>query len=88
MSINGGHESCPSCGGETAYFNGMSYECPECDYKWGVTDEENDDDEISCPHCGSDDVYMAGPCYMCSTCNHMWGDDNSETEERDFVEND
>lgn len=25
---------CNNCGGESAYFNGVNYECPECDFEW------------------------------------------------------
>ncbi len=25
---------CPFCGCEEAYFNGLYYECPECDKEW------------------------------------------------------
>lgn len=31
---------CPVCGCEGAYHNGVYYECPNCDSKWG-----NDYDE-------------------------------------------
>jgi hypothetical protein len=30
---------CPRCGSENAYFNGVAYECPECDFEW---DDETD----------------------------------------------
>lgn len=25
---------CPNCGAEDAFFNGVCYECPACDYEW------------------------------------------------------
>lgn len=25
----------PECGSESAFFNGVCYECPECDHEWG-----------------------------------------------------
>lgn len=25
----------PDCGSESAFFNGVCYECPECDKEWG-----------------------------------------------------
>jgi len=34
---------CPNCPSEDCYFNGISYECPNCDHTWGqveVDDEE------------------------------------------------
>ena len=37
--------TCPSCGMEDAYHNGVEYECPNCDYLWGEDLEENDEDE-------------------------------------------
>jgi hypothetical protein len=33
--------TCPRCGGETAFFNGVSYECPECDLEWGFDGDIN-----------------------------------------------
>ncbi len=36
---------CPKCSMENAYFNGVCYECPDCDYKWdadGIPDEEEE----------------------------------------------
>lgn len=35
---------CPNCGCEDAFFNGVSYECPECDYTWGGNDGDDDDE--------------------------------------------
>lgn len=26
---------CPKCGSDQAYFNGVAYECPDCNYEWG-----------------------------------------------------
>lgn len=26
---------CPKCHCEDAFFNGVCYECPNCDYEWG-----------------------------------------------------
>ena len=25
----------PDCRSESAFFNGVCYECPECDHEWG-----------------------------------------------------
>ena len=33
---------CPNCGSEDAFFNGVCYECPDCDYTW-TGDEEGED---------------------------------------------
>lgn len=30
------------CEHENAFFNGVCYECPECDLEWGCIEEEND----------------------------------------------
>lgn len=30
---------CPNCLEENAYFNGVEYECPDCDYTWRAIDE-------------------------------------------------
>ena len=37
--------SCPKCHNESAYFNGISYECPDCEYEWGFINEENSYEE-------------------------------------------
>jgi len=29
---------CPKCGSESAYHNGVCYECPNCDHEWGGID--------------------------------------------------
>ena len=31
---------CPKCHSEDAYHNGVTYECPECDYEWGKGQDE------------------------------------------------
>jgi len=31
---------CPKCLEENAYFNGVCYECPDCDHTWGDDEEE------------------------------------------------
>jgi DNA-directed RNA polymerase subunit RPC12/RpoP len=41
---------CPECGYENCYFNGFSYECPECDHEWDedhwhIDDDDDDDDD-------------------------------------------
>lgn len=44
---------CNRCGDENAFFNGASYECPNCENEWGFIDEDSnrnnledeDDDE-------------------------------------------
>ena len=36
--------TCPFCGSEDAYYNGVKYECPECDRTWD--DEDEDEDEF------------------------------------------
>lgn len=47
-------DTCPclNCGCESAYFNGVTYECPECDFEWDVdgndifsTDIDDEEDE-------------------------------------------
>ena len=35
---------CPKCGSEDAYFDGVRYFCPCCDYEWG-DDNFNFDEE-------------------------------------------
>ena len=40
--------TCPRCQMENAYFDGVVYFCPDCDYEWtdsSVTIDEEDDDE-------------------------------------------
>jgi uncharacterized Zn ribbon protein len=39
--------SCPNCGMETAYFDGVEFCCPDCDYTWSDNQFsfEEDDDE-------------------------------------------
>ncbi len=27
---------CINCGNESAYFNGVNYECPDCDFEWDI----------------------------------------------------
>lgn len=34
---------CPNCGCEDAYFNGVCYECPDCEYIWTSNDEDEDE---------------------------------------------
>lgn len=29
------HTDCPKCGFEDCFFNGVSWECPDCGYEWG-----------------------------------------------------
>lgn len=39
---------CPNCGCEDAYFNGVCYECPNCDREWHANGSEsidNDDED-------------------------------------------
>lgn len=40
--------TCPNCGGEGAYHNGVCYECPDCGHEWDdgmkYDDEEEEDD--------------------------------------------
>lgn len=40
---------CPNCGSENAYYNGVEYECPDCDYTF--SDEMCFDDD------GDEDLY-------------------------------
>lgn len=41
---------CPNCSNDNAYFNGLNYECPDCDYEWSnkdsIFDNDDDDDEF------------------------------------------
>jgi len=39
---------CPECGDEGAFFNGVTYECPNCGYEWDddVETEMDDDSNI------------------------------------------
>ena len=40
------NEEQENCEHENAFFNGVCYECPECDYEWGeIETDENEDDE-------------------------------------------
>lgn len=36
---------CPNCGCDNAYHDGVSYFCPDCDFEWGKSIEDEDDDE-------------------------------------------
>ncbi len=36
--------TCPNCGFEEAYFNGVAYECPDCGHIWN--DKYDDEDEF------------------------------------------
>ena len=36
--------TCPKCFSEDAFFNGVCYECPDCDYEWGGVDFDESDD--------------------------------------------
>lgn len=31
---------CPKCGCEDAFFNGVCWECPNCDYEWGAVNRK------------------------------------------------
>lgn len=31
---------CPKCGMENAYFNGLQFECPDCNHTWGELSED------------------------------------------------
>lgn len=68
---------CPKCGSENAFFNGVCWECPDCDYEW----EEGDDDDIygtgvKCPRCGNNycEGEEIGNYYVCSCgeCGYSW----------------
>jgi hypothetical protein len=42
--------NCPKCFNDNAYFDGIKYSCPDCDYEWGVKNQstskkQNDIDE-------------------------------------------
>lgn len=36
---------CPNCGCEDAYFNGVCYECPNCDHEWHANGSESIDND-------------------------------------------
>lgn len=36
---------CPKCGSEDAFFNGVCYECPTCDYEWEADNCEFEEEE-------------------------------------------
>ncbi|TAG85690.1 MAG: hypothetical protein EAZ20_14455 [Bacteroidetes bacterium] len=36
---------CPECLSEGAYFDGLCFVCPNCDYEWGEIEDEDEDDE-------------------------------------------
>ena len=41
--------TCPNCTNENAFFNGLCFECPECDYEWSSDvdfEDEEDNPEI------------------------------------------
>ncbi len=38
MSLN---VDCPKCNSESAFFNGVCYECPNCDHEWGEIEIED-----------------------------------------------
>ena len=45
MSMN---VECPRCASESAYFDGVKYVCPDCDYEWDdelCVQEECEDEE-------------------------------------------
>jgi uncharacterized Zn ribbon protein len=33
---------CPNCGYEQCYFNGVCYECPDCEHEWDCVEDEED----------------------------------------------
>jgi uncharacterized Zn ribbon protein len=37
--------SCPNCGSDQAYHDGVQYQCPDCDYEWSDGLDLFDDDE-------------------------------------------
>lgn len=39
---------CPNCQSENAYFDGVKFVCPDCDYEWDddLTIQESDDNDI------------------------------------------
>lgn len=37
--------TCPKCGSESAYHNGVCYECPDCDYEWDDSTTLDDDED-------------------------------------------
>lgn len=40
-------EECPNCGRDNAYYDGVSYVCPDCGYEWDcpfIVDDEDEDD--------------------------------------------
>lgn len=34
---------CIACGMDSAYFNGLQYECPDCDHVWNAAGFDPDD---------------------------------------------
>lgn len=47
MSMN---TECPKCESENAYFDGVNYVCPDCNYEWEadnliIENEDEDEDE-------------------------------------------
>lgn len=46
--------TCGNCGDDNAYFNGVNYECPDCDFEWDIegrslsfnNDFEEEEDEL------------------------------------------
>lgn len=43
---------CPNCQMDNAYFNGITYECPECDYEWDENDSADYEEDYL------DDTYL------------------------------
>ncbi|MCK9293266.1 hypothetical protein M0P25_04280 [archaeon] len=35
---------CSNCGQDSAYYNGVCFECPDCGYEWEGSEPEEDDE--------------------------------------------
>ncbi|MDX2191044.1 MAG: hypothetical protein SFY32_14380 [Bacteroidota bacterium] len=38
--------NCPNCGMDNAFFNGICYECPDCDFTWNEGSIEEEEEEL------------------------------------------
>jgi uncharacterized Zn finger protein (UPF0148 family) len=38
--------TCPNCGMDNAYFDGVVFVCPDCDHEWSDSSDDEDDDEF------------------------------------------
>jgi hypothetical protein len=47
---------CPRCGEENAYFDGVMFVCPDCDYRWSLDSDKNPMDAQELDHSEFDEL--------------------------------